>query len=80
MRVRFLGQEDPSGGGHSNPLQYYCLENPTDRGAWQAPVPGVTESDTTARLSSGREVRASLVSGLEKYFPSRPFLAKPIVL
>ena len=22
------------GGGHGNPLQYSCLENPTDRGAW----------------------------------------------
>ena len=26
------------GGGHSNPLQYSCLENPMDRGAWQAVV------------------------------------------
>ena len=26
------------GGGHSNPLQYSCLENPMDRGAWQAMV------------------------------------------
>ena len=25
------------GGGHGNPLQYSCLENPTDRGAWRAP-------------------------------------------
>ena len=24
------------GGGHGNPLQYSCLENPTDRGAWRA--------------------------------------------
>ena len=29
------------GGGNSNPLQYSCLENPTDRGAWQATVHGV---------------------------------------
>ena len=28
------------GGGHSNPLQYFCLENPMDRGAWQATVLG----------------------------------------
>ena len=27
--------------GNSNPLQYSCLENPTDRGAWQATVHGV---------------------------------------
>ena len=35
------------GGGHGNPLQYSCLENPMDRGAWQAIVHRVTESDTT---------------------------------
>ena len=37
------------GGGHGNPLQYSCLENPMDRGAWRAAVRGVTESQT--RLS-----------------------------
>ena len=37
------------GGGNSNTLQYSCLENPTDRGAWQAIVHGVTkESDMTS--------------------------------
>ena len=34
------------GGGHSNPLRYSCLENPTDRGAWQATVCRVAESQT----------------------------------
>ena len=34
------------GGGHSNPLQCSCLENPMDRGAWRATVHGVTESQT----------------------------------
>ena len=29
------------GGGHGNPLQYSCLENPMDRGAWWAVVHGV---------------------------------------
>ena len=33
--------------GNGNPLQYYCLENPMDRGAWLVTVHGVTESDTT---------------------------------
>ena len=37
------------GGGHGNPLQSSCLENPTDRGAWWAAVPGVAKSLT--RLS-----------------------------
>jgi len=36
------------GEGNDNPLQYSCLGNPMDRGAWWATVPGVTkESDTT---------------------------------
>ena len=36
------------GGGHGNPLQYSCLGNPMDRGAWWATVHGVTnESDMT---------------------------------
>ena len=34
------------GGGHGNPLQYSCLENPGDRGAWRATVHGVTKSQT----------------------------------
>ena len=33
-------------GGYGNPLQYSCLENPMDRGAWQAMVHGVTRSQT----------------------------------
>ena len=32
------------GGGHGNPLQCSCLENPMDRGAWRATVHGVAES------------------------------------
>ena len=35
------------GGGHGNPLQDSCLENPMDRGAWQATVQRVSEPDTT---------------------------------
>ena len=35
------------GEGNGNPLQYSCLENSMDRGAWRATVYGVTESDTT---------------------------------
>ena len=35
-----------SGGGNGNPLQCSCLENPMDRGTWQATVPGVAKSRT----------------------------------
>ena len=40
------GSGRSSGGGHSNPLQYSCLENPMDRGLWQATVHGVTKGWT----------------------------------
>ena len=36
-----------SPGRHGSPLQYSCLENPMDRGVWQAAVHRVTKSDTT---------------------------------
>ena len=41
-----LSQGDPLGEGNGNPLQYSHLENPMDRGAWQATVCGVTKSLT----------------------------------
>ena len=37
------------GRGNSNPLQYFCWDNPVDRGAWQAIVYGVTKSQTRLR-------------------------------
>ena len=40
------------GGGHANPLQYSCLENPTDRGAWWATVHGVAKSQTRLKVLS----------------------------
>ena len=44
------GSERSPGGGNGNPLKYSCLENPMDRGAWQATVHRVTESDMTERI------------------------------
>ena len=40
------------GGGHGNPFQYSCLENPMDRGAWKAVVHRVTESWTQLKRLS----------------------------
>ena len=34
----------PPGESHGNPRQYFCLENPIDRGVWWASVDGVTKS------------------------------------
>ena len=43
-QVRFLDLEDSPGVGNGNLLHCSCLENPTDRGAWQATVYGVAKS------------------------------------
>ena len=40
------GSRRSTGGGHGNPLQYFCLENPTDRGVWRVTVHGVAKSQT----------------------------------
>ena len=40
------------GGGHGNSLQYSCLENPMDRGAWWAAVHGVAKSQTRVKRLS----------------------------
>ena len=46
-KVPSQGQEDPLDEGHGSPLQSSCLENPMDRGAWQATVHRVTQRDMT---------------------------------
>ena len=50
MQVRSMGQEDPW--GHGNLLQYYCLGNPMDRGAFpwgckELDITEVTENSST---------------------------------
>ena len=42
-----LGLRRSPGGGNGNTLQYSCLENSMDRGAWWATVHGIAESDIT---------------------------------
>ena len=49
-QVQFLGGEDPLEKDMVNTLQYPCLENTMDKGAWQATVHGVAKSGT--RLSN----------------------------
>ena len=47
------GSRRSPGVGNGNPLQYSCLGNPMDRGAWWATVPwGYKDSGTTERLST----------------------------
>ena len=62
------------GGGHSNPLQYSCVKNPMDRGAWGGYRPGgLKESDMSDRLST---VHVALVFG---YMNHRPLNSKIIM-
>ena len=58
--IRDLGSIPGSGrspgGGYGNPLQYSCLEKPTDRGTWWATVLGVVKSQTQLKqLSTQRD-------------------------
>ena len=46
-QIQSLGWENSPGEGNGYPLQYSCLENPKDRGAWQATLWGCIESDMT---------------------------------
>ena len=64
MQVQPLGQEDPHGGASSQTLQYSCLENPMNRGAWQAMVHGVTKvrHDLATKQHSVITVTTILVS------------------
>ena len=55
------------GGGHGNPLQYSCLENPRAREAWRATVRRVTQSRT--RLSDLAAAAAVQLYGDEKCSP-----------
>ena len=52
-RLHFAFSLSCTGEGNGNPLQCSCLENPRDRGAWWAAIPGVAQSRTRLkRLSS----------------------------
>ena len=51
------GLESSPGGGHGNPLQSSLVEDPTDRGAWQARVHGVAKSQTGLKQLSTHACR-----------------------
>ena len=54
------GSGSSPGGVHGNPLQYSCLENPTDRGDWWATVHRVTKSWTRLKRLSTAQVNSKL--------------------
>ena len=64
------------GGGYDNPLQYSCLENPMDRGAWQATVHGVTQNRTGLKRLSTHTARCVVIKNLIEY-PSTLYYKYP---
>ena len=64
-----------NGDGDGNPLQYSCLENAMDRGAWQAMVHGITKSQT--QLSDSARTHYVLTWD---FFFTRPLLTPSISL
>ena len=50
------------GGGNGNPLQYSCLENPMDKGAWQASVYTVSKSQTWVKRCSTCKNRGAVLA------------------
>ena len=68
------GLERSPGGGHSNPLQYSCLENTMDRGAWQAMVHRVAKSQ---RRLKGQHAHTHLLGDQE--FSDCAGLQKPLL-
>ena len=66
-QVPSLGWEDPLENGNGYPLQYSGLENSTDRGAWQATVHGVAESDTIEQLTQMTLVKVVVIHSTNMY-------------
>ena len=71
------------GGGNGSPLQYSCLENPIDRGAWQTTVQSVTQSQTQLKwlgnsssfLWSHSDVKAMHLTRQKQWMPPLRFLS-----
>ena len=83
MQVPCLpGSEKSPGGEQGNPCQHSCLQNPMDRGAWQATIHSVTKSWTQLKqLSTSQAMgRASLGPSREVGLPGHPCTYSPCFL
>ena len=73
-----LGSGRSPGEGKGNPLQYSCLENPMDSGAWRATVHGVEESDTSEASGHAPSSLSSLEVRLSELSPLDPSSRSPV--
>ena len=76
-QLQSVSQEISLGKGNGNPLQYSCLENPMDRGAWQATVHRVTKSQTqrkqlSTHVSPTDTLQVSTTNALETSCSEKP--------
>ena len=71
--IRDLGSI-PGSGRHGNPLQYLCLENPMDRGAWRARVHGLTKTQTQLKPLSRQAsiIDEEVYDGINKIYYGGP--------
>ena len=76
--VSIPGLGRPPGGGHGNPLQYSYLENPMDRGTWQATVLLLLNSFSGVRLcaipeTAAHQTLSSLGFSRQEHWSGLPF-------
>ena len=63
------GSERSPGEGNGNPLQYSCLENPVDRGYWQATIHRIAKSQTQLSMRAHRKLNIYLPDSTAVAFP-----------
>ena len=65
--VRALGLGRSPGEGNGNPLQYSCLENPMNRGAWEASVYGVAKESAKTECACVHATDSSYLKSTEGF-------------
>ena len=74
------GSRRSPGVGNGNPLQYSCLENPMDRGVWQATVYGVAKNGTQLSMHVGTRARTHRHTDTHTHTHTSPILVSLIAL
>ena len=74
------GSGRPSGEGNGNLLQYSCLENPMDRGAWQVAVYGVTKSLTWLSDWACKHKACEVLATRSRFEPTSPSLEDEVLI